>query len=148
MEEGLFPGISAICADDQSEIEEERRLCYVAITRAKENLVISYAKRRMVHGETRYNIISRFIKEIPTQLINSKNVTDRVAAGQIPKKEEFGNASRASQNAFRNKPFKKSSYGEPSTKPAFGKSFTITKQPVDYVVGDRVKHIKFVKDSA
>lgn len=143
MEEGLFPGISAICAEDQSEIEEERRLCYVAITRAKENLVISYAKRRMVHGETRYNIISRFIKEIPTQLINSKNVTDRVAAGQIPKKEEFGNASRASQNAFRNKPFKKSSYGEPSTKPAFGKSFTITKQPVDYVVGDRVKHIKF-----
>ena len=143
MEEGLFPGISAICADDQSEIEEERRLCYVAITRAKENLVISYAKRRMVHGETRYNIISRFIKEIPTHLINSKNVTDRVAAGQIPKKEEFGNASRASQNAFRNKPFKKSSYGEPSTKPAFGKSFTITKQPVDYVVGDRVKHIKF-----
>lgn len=143
MEEGLFPGISAICADDQSEIEEERRLCYVAITRAKENLVISYAKRRMVHGETRYNIISRFIKEIPTQLINSKNVTDRVAAGQIPKKEEFGNASRASQNAFRNKPFKKSSYGEPSTKPTFGKSFTITKQPVDYVVGDRVKHIKF-----
>ena len=117
MEEGLFPGISAICAEDQSEIEEERRLCYVAITRAKENLVISYAKRRMVHGETRYNIISRFIKEIPTQLINSKNVTDRVAAGQIPKKEEFGNASRASQNAFRNKPFKKSSYGEPSTKP-------------------------------
>ena len=143
MEEGLFPGISAICAEDQSEIEEERRLCYVAITRAKENLVISYAKRRMVHGETRYNIISRFIKEIPTQLINSKNVTDRVAAGQIPKKEEFGNASRASQNAFRNKPFKKTSYGEPSTKPAFGKSFTITKQPVDYVVGDRVKHIKF-----
>ena len=63
MEEGLFPGISAICAEDQSEIEEERRLCYVAITRAKENLVISYAKRRMVHGETRYNIISRFIKE-------------------------------------------------------------------------------------
>ena len=143
MEEGLFPGISAICAEDQSEIEEERRLCYVAITRAKENLVISYAKRRMVHGETRYNIISRFIKEIPTQLINSKNVTDRVAAGQIPKKEEFGNASRASQNAFRNKPFKKTSYGEPSTKPAFGKSFTITKQPVDYVIGDRVKHIKF-----
>lgn len=143
MEEGLFPGISAICAEDQSEIEEERRLCYVAITRAKENLVISYAKRRMVHGETRYNIISRFIKEIPTQLINSKNVTDRVAAGQIPKKEEFGNASRASQNAFRNKPFMKSSYGEPSTKPAFGKSFTITKQPVDYVIGDRVKHIKF-----
>lgn len=143
MEEGLFPGISAICAEGQSEIEEERRLCYVAITRAKENLVISYAKRRMVHGETRYNIISRFIKEIPTHLINSKNVTDRVAAGQIPKKEEFGNASRASQNTFRNKPFMKSSYGEPSTKPAFGKSFTITKQPVDYVIGDRVKHIKF-----
>lgn len=143
MEEGLFPGMSAMLAEDKSEIEEERRLCYVAITRAKENLTISYAKRRMVHGDTRYNIVSRFVKEIPIDIVNSKNVTDRVAAGQVPKKEEFGFASKESKNAFRSKPFTKKSYGEPSKKPAFGKTFTITKQPVDYSVGDKVKHIKF-----
>ena len=88
MEDGLFPGYMSIMSDDPEELEEERRLCYVAITRAMKHLTISYAKRRMVRGETQYNIISRFVKEIPMSLVNSKNVTDRVAAG-FEKKPSF-----------------------------------------------------------
>jgi DNA helicase-2/ATP-dependent DNA helicase PcrA len=88
MEDGLFPGYMSIMADDKDELEEERRLCYVAITRAMKNLTISYAKKRMVRGEMQYNIVSRFVKEIPSTLVNSKNVTDRVAAG-YEKKPSF-----------------------------------------------------------
>ena len=62
-EEGLFPGGSAL--SDPSELEEERRLCYVAITRAKETLAISYAEHRMLYGRTTYNRPSRFISELP-----------------------------------------------------------------------------------
>lgn len=90
MEDGLFPGYMSIMAEDSDDLEEERRLCYVAITRAMKNLTISYAKRRMMRGETQYNIISRFIKEIPPMIVNSKNVTDRVAAG-YEKKSSFSN---------------------------------------------------------
>lgn len=68
MEDGLFPGYMSICSDDPTEIEEERRLCYVGITRAMKKLTISAAKSRMIRGETQYNAVSRFVKEIPTQL--------------------------------------------------------------------------------
>ena len=69
MEEGLFPGFASIFSDDPEDIEEERRLCYVAITRARENLTLLSAKKRMTNGETRYNKTSRFIKEIPLALL-------------------------------------------------------------------------------
>ena len=62
-EDGLFPGMRAI--GDREEMEEERRLCYVAITRAKENLTITYAKQRMLYGRTNASLPSRFLKEIP-----------------------------------------------------------------------------------
>jgi len=64
-EDGLFPGMRAI--GDKEEMEEERRLCYVAITRAKENLTISYAKQRMLYGRTNASLSSRFLKEIPEE---------------------------------------------------------------------------------
>ena len=67
MEDGLFPSYMAITADDPMEIEEERRLCYVGITRAKKHLTMTGARRRMVHGETQYNKLSRFLKEIPLE---------------------------------------------------------------------------------
>ena len=69
MEDGLFPSYMTITADDPEEIEEERRLCYVGITRAKEHLTLTCAKRRMVRGETQYNKMSRFLKEIPMELL-------------------------------------------------------------------------------
>ena len=67
-EDGLFPAYRAIADGDSSELEEERRLCYVGITRAKQQLIITSAKRRMQHGEIKNQMPSRFLKEIPKEL--------------------------------------------------------------------------------
>ena len=69
-EDGLFPGMRAI--GDYEEMEEERRLCYVAITRAKETLTISHAKQRMLYGRTNAALASRFLKEIPESVVQHK----------------------------------------------------------------------------
>ena len=69
-EDGLFPGMRAI--GDPEEMEEERRLCYVAITRAKQTLTISHAKQRMIYGRTSATLPSRFLKEIPEEFIVKK----------------------------------------------------------------------------
>ena len=163
MEDGLFPGYMSIMADDAQELEEERRLCYVAITRAMKHLTISYAKKRMVRGEMQYNIVSRFVKEIPPMIVNSKNVTDTRAAGVEKKQPSFsgfggyegslshgggymGSSKRYGSdwkdNSYRAMS-KKPAYGKPSSKPSFGKEFVVTKADIDYHVGDRVKHMKF-----
>ena len=68
MEEGLFPGYMAITSGDPNDLEEERRLCYVGITRAMDHLTMTAAGSRMVRGETRYNEVSRFVQEIPPEL--------------------------------------------------------------------------------
>ncbi len=68
MEEGIFPSNKSIA--EPQEMEEERRLCYVGITRAKENLFLSFAKQRTIFGSTTYNTVSRFIKEIPKELLD------------------------------------------------------------------------------
>lgn len=70
MEEGIFPGYRAVMFGGEKEIEEERRLCYVGITRAKEVLYLTHAKSRMQHGLTQYNAPSRFLKEIPADLVD------------------------------------------------------------------------------
>ncbi len=72
LEDGIFPSYMTITSDDPEEIEEERRLAYVGITRAKEDLTITYAKARMIRGETQYNTVSRFVTEIPDKLLDSK----------------------------------------------------------------------------
>ena len=159
MEDGLFPSYMTIMSEDDEELEEERRLAYVAITRAMKKLTISYAKRRMIRGETQYNMISRFVKEIPTKIVNSKNVTDTMAHG-MRKKNSFSNFGGYegslghgggyqgrrddSSNSDAVKAFKKKpSYGKPKSKPSFGKEFSVEKAEVDYKVGDRVVHQKF-----
>ncbi len=70
MEDGLFPSYMSIVSDDSMEIEEERRLCYVGITRAMKHLTLTCAKSRMVHGNTQYNRVSRFVREIPSRLLD------------------------------------------------------------------------------
>lgn len=70
MEDGVFPGYMSITSDDPMEIEEERRLAYVGITRAKEELTLTCAKQRMTRGETQYNPVSRFVREIPPLLLD------------------------------------------------------------------------------
>ncbi len=70
MEEGIFPGMRAIGSEE--ELEEERRLCYVGVTRAKQRLFISYAKCRTIFGATKYTVSSRFISEIPDELLDKQ----------------------------------------------------------------------------
>ena len=72
MEEGLFPGSRAIMSGDEKQIEEERRLCYVGITRAKKELFMSYASHRMQHGLIQYNAPSRFLAELPQELLDNR----------------------------------------------------------------------------
>ena len=71
MEDGLFPSYMTIVSDDPSDMEEERRLAYVGITRAMEDLTLTYAKSRMIRGETQYNPVSRFVREIPPELMDN-----------------------------------------------------------------------------
>lgn len=72
LEDGIFPSYMTITSDDPEDIEEERRLAYVGITRAKEDLTITYAKARMIKGETQYNAISRFVREIPDKFLDTR----------------------------------------------------------------------------
>lgn len=77
MEDGLFPSYMSIVSDDSLEIEEERRLCYVGITRAMKQLTLTYAKSRMVHGNTQYNKVSRFVREIPGKLLQMQGIIEK-----------------------------------------------------------------------
>ena len=86
MEDGLFPGIMSIMADDKTEMEEERRLCYVGITRAKKELVLTAARQRMINGETRWSKPSRFIDEIPSELLDADKLQPVLG---IEKREDF-----------------------------------------------------------
>ena len=72
MEDGIFPSYMSTSSEDTSELEEERRLAYVGITRAKQELTITCAKQRMIRGETQYNPVSRFVKEIPKELMDNR----------------------------------------------------------------------------
>ena len=130
MEDGLFPSYMTITSDDPSEIEEERRLCYVGITRAREELTMTYARRRMVRGETQYNKMSRFLKEVPLYLLSDGNVT-RKEEVEIPKQTAYMQAKQS---------FHAKAFQTPKPVQQFGK--TIGNGP-GYDVGDRVKHMKF-----
>lgn len=133
MEDGLFPGFGAICAENPTaEIEEERRLAYVGITRAKERLSISCARMRMIRGETQYNKVSRFVKEIPRELL----------AGTIQKEKmpDIPKPSMMAKNAFSAKPMALRRTGVPEAR-NFGNS--TMKKSLDYAVGDTVSHMKF-----
>lgn len=99
MEDGVFPSYMTITADDPSEVEEERRLAYVGITRAKEDLTLTCARSRMMHGETQYNPVSRFLKEIPAELMDHK-LPEVKRRDQVEYREDSYERSR-----FKAKPF-------------------------------------------
>ncbi|MBO4899676.1 MAG: UvrD-helicase domain-containing protein [Lachnospiraceae bacterium] len=142
MEDGVFPGTMSIIADDRSEIEEERRLAYVGITRAKENLTLTAARSRMIRGETEHYPISRFVREIPDSLLKNR-VPDRVRGIEdapviksVPKRPVAvkGTAQVAkpyilqvTQNAAA----------------AMKTAGNVTNGTLDYSVGDRVVHFKY-----
>lgn len=127
MEDGIFPSYMTITSDDPTEIEEERRLCYVGITRAMRDLTLTCAQQRMIRGETQYNKVSRFIKEIPRELVELGREFKEKKPMDIPMPTSF----RQMKQAFK--------------QPAFvPKQFEVKKADgLDYTVGDTVKHIKF-----
>ena len=136
MEDGIFPSYMTIASDDPAEIEEERRLAYVGITRAKDDLTLCYAKMRMVRGETQMNAVSRFVKEIPPELMDNKPPAPRyqpVVADKssrtisAPKKPYLASAGTGSFGALG---ISKGSEAVKGGKP-------------DYDIGDRVRHVKY-----
>ena len=136
MEDGLFPSYMTITADDEEEMEEERRLCYVGITRAEKELTLTSAKRRMIRGETQYNKISRFVKEIPAELLSTGEYPLEQPTEKLPENPYF-----QAKKAFHAKPFAQSysSFGQ-KPRQQFG---TENGKKLSYEVGDRVHHIKF-----
>lgn len=127
MEDGIFPSYMTISSDDRDELEEERRLCYVGITRAMKHLTLSSAQMRMIRGETQYNKVSRFVREIPRELVDMGRPIPEKKAPEI----NMGSSYEQMRQAFRAKAF------EP-------KQFTVKKADgLDYGVGDTVKHVKF-----
>ena len=133
MEEGLFP--SAMSANSKEDLEEERRLAYVGITRAKKNLILTSAKQRMINGETRYSLMSRFINEIPKELLN-KHILD-TEKRYTERSSSFGEGLPwETKTPINNNNFEKTL--------SFGKQFKVEKaKSLDYNIGDTVKHIKF-----
>ena len=133
MEDGVFPSFMSIYADNpQEEIEEERRLCYVGITRARKHLSLSAAKHRMLRGETLYNKPSRFIHEIPRHLMKVN-----MAEKDFQNSFSTNKASQISEyhmSQINNKPF-----AMPEPKQFAGNNIGT----LNYGVGDKVKHIKF-----
>lgn len=125
MEERMFPSAMAINSDDEDAVEEERRLCYVGITRAMKELYLSCARFRMINGSTNCNPISRFVKEIPEDVIMSNEQTVKAV------EREKRHVNDSSMEAFKSKPY-------------FGREFVVEKMDtLDYKEGDKVKHIKF-----
>lgn len=130
MEDGIFPSYMTVTADDPEEMEEERRLCYVGITRAEEELTLTCARRRMIRGETQYNKMSRFIKEIPRELLST---------GAVFEKEKEEPAKQAAYLQAR-QAFRKQAFTAPKPVRQFGNPGG---DGPGYGVGDRVRHMKF-----
>ncbi len=144
MEDGLFPSYMSINSDSTtSEIEEERRLAYVGITRAKEHLTITSARMRMVRGETQFNKVSRFVKEIPQELLCGE-IYEQKSGNDEP--SSTGAYQRAKQ-AFRAAPVQYGAHKNPVYTPvtnqhAFSSNHTRSAE-LSYQIGDRVRHVKF-----
>ena len=158
LEDGLFPSYMSITSDNsQAEIEEERRLAYVGITRAKKNLTITSARVRMVRGQTQYGKVSRFVREIPTELLSGKIYEPKTKEEPIEQ-----STFQKARKAFRTVPsYGGSGYGKEvgegygstfrsskATKPVYTKvenqrDFGSAGGTLSYQVGDRVRHIKF-----
>ena len=156
MEDGLFPGYMSINAGDREELEEERRLCYVGITRAEQELTLTSARRRMVHGETQYNPMSRFVKEIPRELLDTGNKKFTQETEMPVPQNTYARAKEAFRaqafgGAFGGMtPAKNQGTGKPLTGSQALASLQKGSQlaaggngPLGYEAGDRVRHVKF-----
>ncbi|MBQ3852023.1 MAG: UvrD-helicase domain-containing protein [Lachnospiraceae bacterium] len=151
MEDGLFPGYMSISSGDDEDIEEERRLAYVGMTRAEKELIMTCAKARMLRGETQFNPVSRFVTEIPSELVEGfvpgkkkKRPADDCYESDYPRR-----ASSFSYAKKEEKPVKpvKALYTGTAGLESLGikKGFQKAAEAAepDYAVGDRVRHFKF-----
>ena len=130
MEDGIFPSHMTISYGDDGEMEEERRLCYVGISRAMKDLTLTCAQQRMIRGETQYNRVSRFVREIPRELVDLGHTIQE----KKPKVEEL------IPTPAKYSKMKEILQGR-NYKP---REFKVTKaNSLDYEVGDTVRHIKF-----
>lgn len=130
MEDGIFPSHMTISYGDDGELEEERRLCYVGITRAMKDLTLTCAQQRMIRGETQYNKVSRFVREIPRELVDLGHTIQEKkpkAEDLIPTPTKYSKMKEILQSR--------------NYKP---REFKVTKSgSLDYEVGDTIRHIKF-----
>ena len=160
MEDGLFPGQGAIFdgGGAESELEEERRLAYVGITRAREHLTMTAARMRMIRGETQFHKISRFVKEIPEDLIKgnlwepkpmedySSTPIGEYSVYQKPSGRgpaiatSYGDNKRSVRDTFKTNVY---TVGSSTTAVANKNGTKIEKVELEYGIGDRVSHIKF-----
>ena len=170
LEDGVFPSYMTITSDDPSAVEEERRLAYVGITRAKEDLTITCAKQRMLRGETQYNPVSRFVREVPGELLDNKpqifkKKTDFEEYRETPEsRARFqtapygGNYAGAPSQAAdwrpkavvkpkrtdpENKPFIAQGIGSLAGVAGLSKGAGTKQASLEYGIGDRVRHIKY-----
>ena len=155
MEEGLFPGMQTI-TEGQTEMEEERRLAYVAITRAKKELYILHTRNRLLYGQTMYNPVSRFVSEIPESLVEKLDESETNAVRV--RQNRYGDYTYGQYGAYGNnynapvQP-KRTYYSESATRtpssPSFAKPATTPTHPAAstsrevFAPGDRVKHLNF-----
>jgi len=144
MEDGLFPSYMTIVSDDPSDIEEERRLAYVGITRAMEDLTLTYAKSRMIRGETQYNPVSRFVREIPPELMDNTVPTVRRREEEVfdfrPKA-----VLKPKITPQPVKPFIAQGIGSLNRVAGINKGAAALEADtvLDYEKGDRVRHVKY-----
>ncbi|MGN0436937.1 MAG: DNA helicase PcrA [Lachnospiraceae bacterium] len=138
MEDRLFPSAMSLNSEDPDAIEEERRLCYVGITRAMKRLYLSAARQRMMHGNTQYNPISRFVNEIPESVIKKNG------DGALAIRRQADASAKAMQSlANRSASVSAKPYAYQGGISSFGKEFKVEKLEIDYGIGDTVSHTKF-----
>ena len=158
MEDGLFPSYMSITADDPADLEEERRLAYVGITRAMEELTLTYAQARMIRGETQYNPVSRFVREIPAELMDNRVPALKRWGEEQNRKEVIRRIEEmADITDFRPKavlkpkvtvtpvkPFIAQGIGDLNRVAGIKRGVDLEKDTtLDYAKGDRVRHMKY-----
>ena len=149
MEDGLFPSFMTIASDDPEDVEEERRLAYVGITRAMNDLTLTYARMRMTRGETQYNPISRFVREIPASLMDNSLPQHGRRSGLLPDRQTVFDPRpkaivRPRVTANADKPFIAKGIGSLNRLAGISKGApTQTPGEPDYGAGDRVAHVKY-----
>ncbi len=167
LEEGLFPGYQAANSPDKSDLEEERRLAYVGITRAMDELILTCARTRMIRGETQYNAVSRFVQEIPQELLDGgtapkrrktesswtrdRGLDGRDSFGAEASGQSFGRPKaivRPTSTAKADKPFIAQGIGSLNRLAGISKGVPYCRpEELSYAVGDRVSHVKYGEGS-